>query len=223
MKKYEIIFEENAVKESKNFFLELSKKGTILKIAKFDSIKLDEKIEFAIVLKGKISESFISNNGGQKELYSLIPGDPFGELNYLEKFPIDTYFYAKEDSEIAIVKGSYLEDVIAKDPCKAKYVYNSLFSKYQVVKFQMINLVFTEAVCNIADTLYRILCSRNMSEKNEALIKMTQQNLSEIVGCNRATVAKSLNTLRDKGIIDFGTGFIKILNMEALREMSGNI
>lgn len=223
MKKYVVAFDEGMQNEMREFFCKLAEKGIKKQIKKNENISFNPESEFGIVLSGTVAETFISNEGDQKQLYFLVRGEVFGELNFIEKTPLDTYIYAREDSVVSIVNGKELMESIKEDYLNFKYIYHSLYRKYQVSKYQMLNLVFTDSVTNVADTLLRLIYSQFKSNEEIPEIKITQQHLSELIGCNRITVTKSLNYLKEKGIIETESKSIRILNLEALQEIVDSV
>lgn len=223
MRVYEKVFDENIQSQMKEFFLELAMNGRKKKLNKKEQVIFDPKLEFGVVIEGKVGETFISKQGDQKEMFYLTKGEVFGELNFLEEYPLDTMVYAIEESTIAIVNGRDLIRKFEEDWKNFRYVYHSLFRKYQIAKFQMLNLVFADSLTNVCDTLVRIAISTKDFEDGKPVIKFTHQHLSDLIGCNRITVTKALNYLKEQGIINTVNKNIIIEDLEALKEIISNI
>ena len=48
-------------------------------------------------------------------------------------------------------------------------------------------------------------------------LRLTQQDIAELIGTTRESINKELKTLRDKGIISTEGGFIQIVDLERLK------
>ncbi len=213
---YEKIVQPKQHKKMKEFFLNLSIKGKKKECPKKSEIEIIQGGEFGIVTKGKIGESIISSEGAQKELYFLVPGEIFGETAILEKTTFENYIYAIEDSEISLVSEKTVREVLLEDPASYGYFYHSLFRKYQVAKYQLLNLVFTDSFRNVCDTLLRIAAFDN-PEDGKLTVRTTHQHLADLIGCSRITVTKTLNYLKEQGVIRTEKKSIEITDAEKLK------
>lgn len=74
----------------------------------------------------------------------------------------------------------------------------------------------------LADRLH--LLAERFGEHTEAGIELhsplTHDDLASWVGASRAVVTRAMGTLREHGLIDFGRGWIRVLDIEGLRSVS---
>lgn len=210
---YDEVFQEERQQEMQRFFLKLAQKGEIRSFKKGSPVSYHSRQEFGILLKGKVGIHVHSKEGTRKELFYLRPGEIFGEEGYLEggNQEIDGYCY--EATDIAFVSFQTLNEQEDLNNIKDQF-YHSLFRKYQILKHQLVNLVFRDVTTNICQTLLRI--GAQSKEGEDLIIRETHQHLADLIGCSRISVTKVLSQLKNKGIIKSEKKFIQIMDPDAL-------
>lgn len=182
----------------RNYFLnDLAKLGKIKMYKKNHFIDMHCcNSSFAIVLKGKIVKSIVSSKGHEKQLYTLRPGEIWGEMNLLGGGSLNYISRVKEDAQISYISKIILDQVIAKTPSVYEYLVHSMTRKFRIVLLQSANHTFNDAKGRIAEALIRLsACSDKMIIEKDALMIstiFTQNELANNIGCSRVTVTRIL-------------------------------
>lgn len=219
---YNLLFDEKRQEKMRDFFLNNMAVHGVVRIYKKDEmIALKELGKFvAIVQKGKVRLSMVSDEGIEKSLYILISGEIFGEVGYLGGGSEITIAHFMEYSQISIISEDKLEKFIAQNHDSYKYLSHSIVRKYRISTMQMADMVFNDAIGRIANILIRLYYQQGKKVDKGYLIdlSLTHENIAQLIGCARGTVTKGINLLKHKNIIDVIQKRIIILNMEELKK-----
>lgn len=218
---YENLFDCNKQANMRSFFLNsFSKHGENRHFNKNEEIKISCKRFIAVVTKGKIKRTIFNNNGIEKSLYFLIPGEIFGEEEYFEGCENTILAIAQEDSEISILNEENIEKLLNSNPEIYKFIIHSIMRKYRIALMQMTNMCFNDSTQKIADFLVR-LCIQFQTTKpqrEDIELKLTHQEIADLVGCSRITVTKALNELKNRDLIDLKNKGIFIKSIDTLEK-----
>ncbi|WP_350343375.1 Crp/Fnr family transcriptional regulator [Proteinivorax tanatarense] len=221
---YRKLFDKKKQELMRNFFLDLSQKGSIKDYKRGEIIEFVPK-KFCIVVEGNVQKSFYSNDGGEKILYLLAPGEVFGEINYFGNG--DEVFYVTniEDSKVSFLDYEFLDKYLNDNPKAHKYFMHSVVRKYRIIRYQMTNMAFSTATEKLADTIFRIYIQDGIEKSGERIIgsTLTHQRLADLIGCSRVTVTNEINQLKAEGIIESRGKKIIITDLKKLDEKRGKI
>lgn len=219
---YQDVFNDKKQTLMRNYFQnELAQLGMIKNHKKNELIYIDcGNSSFGIVLAGKVVKSIISSRGREKLLYTLRPGEIFGEMNIVGGGSLNYVIRVKENARISYVSKEILDRVIEKNPSVCEYLMNSITRKFHIVLLQSTNNIFNDSRGRIAEALIRLTaCSNNGDrELQTSMIStaFTQSELAHNVGCSRVTVTRVLKRFLKDNLISIKNKKIIINDMDTL-------
>lgn len=222
---YEEYFNHIPQQMMKDFYLkEIAPLGTLKNYRKNEQVGYFNNAKLAIVTKGKLKICIYTKSGLEKILFFLNPGEIYGEESLF--YPhIDITPVPLEDTTISFIDNEVLQHYLISHPLDYRYLFQSILRKYQISLFQMGDLLKRSPKAQICSALSRLIAQRSTThnpsvENYEIDIYLTHEAIGNIIGCSRVTVTRVLNELKAEGIIDTSNRRIKILDMEALKELA---
>ena len=204
---YQDLFDPRKQAAMRNYFLnELAPTGVLKKFARRQLVDgLPQNPGLGIVLQGKVVKSIVSCGGQEKMLYTLRPGEIFGEMGFFAGGFLNYQIRVKEDAEISLISGDLLRETLR---CRAEvypYLINSITRKYRIILLQLTNNTFNDSTGRVADALIRLAACADHLEvaENSNIIStvFTQSELAHNVGCSRITVSRILQKLLREDLI----------------------
>ncbi|WP_196593607.1 Crp/Fnr family transcriptional regulator [Pectinatus sottacetonis] len=221
------LFIEDQQTLMRDYFLnELAQHGTIKHYNKRQTITADPvSMSIGIVVKGQVTISVISSKGQEKILYTLLPGECFGEMNLLSDSFFNYIIKVKKNTWISFVHNKKFNLILKNNPAVYQYFINVIIIKFRIVLLQMVSNIFNNSAGKIADTLLRLSLAsvplkNSPADNNTIAIPFTQGELANITGCSRITVTRILNQFINKNFISISNKKIIIKNPEALLQQS---
>lgn len=173
-----------------------------------------------ILKSGRVKISKITEDGREKTLTIMQPGDFFGEMAIFDDLPRSATAEVIDDTAMVYtVSKRDFERIILEHPSIALKIMRDLTRRIRQVNQQVEDLAFKDVHERVASTLCHLSKSEGRSMGgNKVLInlKMTHQDLANMVGSSRETVTRALNRLQDEGIISISHQQITINQPMAL-------
>lgn len=172
--------------------------------AKSTLINAGEKAEtLYYLIKGSIAVSVKDDEGKEMILSYLSQGDFFGELGLFEDVKVrSAWVKAKTTCEVAEISYKKFRQLIQVNPEILMYLTSQLARRLQNTSKQVSNLAFLDVTGRIAQTLLHLARMPDAMTHPEGMqIKITRQEIGQMVGCSRETVGRILKMLEDQGLI----------------------
>jgi CRP/FNR family transcriptional regulator, cyclic AMP receptor protein len=170
-----------------------------------------------LVLSGKVKVSKAGSGGKETILAIHRAGDFFGEMSLLDGKTSPATVSAMEDSKIISVSGVDFHKYLMHNEKVLLQIINVLCARLRQV-WQTQSLSSSTADAKIKMGLYQLAKRHGIQDAHGTIIdlKITHQELSEMVGTSRETVTRVLTRLREEGIIEVEQRRITLLNPQAL-------
>lgn len=173
-----------------------------------------------IIKNGRIKIAKVAIDGREKTLCILQPGDFFGEMAIFDNLPRSATAEAVDnDIQLLAISKSDFERLIHEQPSISLRIMKDLTRRIRQVNQQVEDLAFKDVHGRVASTLYNLL---NTEEKIRGVkvnrLRMTHQDLANMVGSSRETVTRALNRLQDEGAIAISHQQITIVQREMLAD-----
>lgn len=157
------------------------------------------------VISGSVAVLIKDEEGKEMILSYLNQGDFIGELGLFdesEKPKRTAFVRAKGPCEVAEISYKKFRQLIQVNPDILMKLSAQMARRLQTTSQKVNNLAFLDVAGRIAQTLL------NLAHQPDALthpdgmqIKITRQEIGQIVGCSRETVGRILKMLEDQGSI----------------------
>lgn len=179
----------------------------------------DEGDTLYILKHGRVKISKITEDGREKTLCIMQPGDFFGEMAIFDNLPRSATAEVIDDGAIvSTVSKRDFERTLIDHPSIAVQIIRDLTRRIRLVNQQVEDLAFKDVHERVASTLNHLSKSegRPIGAKILINLKMTHQDLANMVGSSRETVTRALNRLQDEGVISIAHQQITINEPNAL-------
>jgi CRP/FNR family transcriptional regulator, cyclic AMP receptor protein len=170
-----------------------------------------------MVLAGKVKVSKAGTGGRETILAIHRPGDFFGEMSLLDGKTAPATVSAMEDAKIISISGSDFHRYLLHNEKVLLQIINVLCSRLRQV-WQTQSLSSSTADARIRRGIYDLAKKHGVRDAHGTIIdlKITHQELAEMVGTSRETVTRALARLKEQGILEIAQRRMTLLDEEAL-------
>ncbi|QIM69866.1 MULTISPECIES: cAMP-activated global transcriptional regulator CRP [Basfia] len=155
------------------------------------------------IVKGSAAVMVKDEEGKEMILSYLSQGEFFGEVGLFEEGQVrSAWVKAKNACEIAEVSYKKFRQLLQVNPEILMYLSAQLSRRLQNTSKQVSNLAFLDVTGRIAQTLLNLAKMPDaMTHPDGMQIKITRQEIGQMVGCSRETVGRILKMLEDQNLI----------------------
>jgi CRP/FNR family transcriptional regulator, cyclic AMP receptor protein len=170
-----------------------------------------------LVLSGKVKVSKAGTGGKETILAIHRTGDFFGEMSLLDGKTSPATVSAMEDAKIISVSGSDFHKYLLHNEKVMLQIINVLCARLRQV-WQTQSLSSSTADARIRMGIYQLAKRHGIRDAHGTIIdlKITHQELAEMVGTSRETVTRVLARLKDQGILEIDQRRMTLLDADAL-------
>lgn len=176
---------------------------------------------FYIVAEGKIKITKLSQEGKELILEIIPPLDFFGGLAVIRGFPYPANAIAMDDAELLRISRSNILRILDRFPslmyCMAMQLGDRMKESHEALK----NIALERVESRIASLLLK-LSDKTGNRTGEGIMidmKLTKQDIAEMVGTTVETSIRTMSKLRKLGIIIEKDGRIIITNLDKLKAL----
>ncbi|MBN2317791.1 MAG: Crp/Fnr family transcriptional regulator [Acidobacteria bacterium] len=170
-----------------------------------------------LVLTGKVKVAKSTSSGRETILAIHKAGDFFGEMSLLDGKTSPATVSAMEDSKIISVSGTDFHKYLMNNEKVLLQIINVLCTRLRQV-WQKQSLSSSKADARIRMGIYDLAQRHGVQDAHGTIIdlKITHQELSEMVGTSRETVTRVIARLREEGILEVDQRRMTLLDPQAL-------
>ncbi len=172
-----------------------------------------------LVLSGKVKVAKAGAGGKETILAIHRTGDFFGEMSLLDGKTAPATVSAMEDSKIISVSGTDFHKYLLSNQKVMLQIIQVLCARLRQV-WQTQSLSSSTADARIRMGVYQLAKKHGIRDAHGTIIdlRITHQELAEMVGTSRETVTRVLTRLREQGVIEIDQRRITLLDPKALLE-----
>lgn len=182
----------------------------------------DEGDVVYILKEGRVKIYKLSPDGKELTLELLEPGEIFGEMALIDDSPRDTIAETLDDSTLCLIRCRDFEIFLKKKPELAMRVTKLIGLRRRHIENQLENLVFRSASSRLAVLLLSLGEIHGVRDSRGIIlnIKLSQQELANLIGTARETTSALLNEFKRLGFIDIQRRRIKLLESWRLKKIA---
>jgi CRP/FNR family transcriptional regulator, cyclic AMP receptor protein len=171
-----------------------------------------------IVLAGKLKITKATAGGKETILAIHRPGDFFGEMALLDGKTSPATVSAMEDCRIAYISKHDFTTLLMTNETVVRQIIQVLCARLRQVWGQIQTLSYSSAESRIRGGLHELARKHGVPDSRGIIIdlKITHQEMAEMVGTSRETVTRSLAKLKDAGVLQIEGRRIIVLEPKAL-------
>lgn len=181
--------------------------------------KGDPALQIYIILRGRLKTITSGGEGRHAALSIMGPGEVFGEVAVLDGEPRSATITALEPCELVIIQRNDFFHFLERAPSAAIKLLEVLAKRLRRLSERVEDTTFLEVPGRLAKQLVRLAERYGQREGPNVRIelKLSQQELGDLVGATRESVNKQLRAWVSDGIMEQSTGKLVIVDLEALR------
>jgi CRP/FNR family transcriptional regulator, cyclic AMP receptor protein len=192
----------------------------IKKVRRGDTIYLpaDSADGVLLVVSGRIKICHITNDGKQSILVFVEPGEIFGELSLIDPTIRQEYSEAVESTQLVLVPREELQRAMRLHPELTMGITKLIGMRRRRVERRLRNLLFHSNRERLVHLLLELVeqYGRRVEDGFELSIKLSHQEMANIIGSTRETVTVVLGELQKENLIQIARRRVKILDLEHL-------
>lgn len=173
--------------------------------AKYTLIHAGEDAESLFyIVNGAVSVFIKDDDGKEMLLTNLGQGEFVGEISLFEDRiqPRTAWVRTKGNCEIAEISYKKFKQLVHLNSDILMYLSAQMARRLRMTSRQVSNLAFLDVTGRIAQTLMNLAKMPDAMTHPEGMqIKITRQEIGQMVGCSRETVGRILKMLEDDGLI----------------------
>jgi CRP-like cAMP-binding protein len=172
-----------------------------------------------ILLSGRVKVTRCSGDGNESLLGIRDPGDLLGEMAYIDQRTRVASVTALERVRALVISGAVFRAYLERSPRMAMVVLEVVTQRLRETAVTRASDTHSDATARLAARLTELADRYGIGDCGDVEIDLplSQEDLRAWTGASRASVAKSLQQLRDLRWIDTGRRRIVVRNVEALR------
>ena len=174
-----------------------------------------------LLKKGRVKIANTAPNGKEVTFDILEPGEVFGELDVLEDAPRSTSAETLDDAVICVIPRKDFDQYLAMHPTVMFKLTKLIGLRLKKIQSRVEDLVFREVPARLAHLLSELGKTEGVVEKQgiRLKVKLTHQEMANLIGCSRETVSTTMGQFRDDGLIQIDGRTITILKPDGLSRL----
>ena len=186
--------------------------------------KGDSATEFFVLLRGRAKVGAPGADGSHAAINVMGPGEVFGEIAILDGQPRSATVTTLEECEMAVVNKAAFNDLLTASPSIAVKLLNVLAGRVRELTTRIEDRSFLDVPARLAKQLLWLAKSHGVESGRAVRIdlRLSQQELGDLVGATRESVNKQLREWTRGGILRQERDCIEIFDLDALRGIAAS-
>jgi len=175
-----------------------------------------------LVNGGRVKVSKVTRDGKELTLAYRGPGEIFGEACLIDGGPREEMAEAMENALVTEIQRPEFERLLQTQPMLGYRMTKVLAQRRREVESKIENLVFKDVNSKLAELLLRLATEYGVDDSRGTLValKITHQEMANLIGSTRETVSLTLAQFKRKGLIQTEGRKVIISDREGLRALA---
>lgn len=176
------------------------------------------------ITAGTVKRVCLSPGGDERLINIVSSGCPVGEAAVVDGLPSQLTAVAMTDVEVLFVDRQKVFELVRGGGEMGVALLFSMGRQLRALVMQMADSTGRPVPDRLMCLLHHLTRQSGPDRRGSPVVtlKMSQQQLAEMLGVSRVTVSTSLATLKEQGILETGHGMLRILKPSALRTCGGS-
>ena len=208
-----------------------AERGALLGLAQLRTYRHRERIFRAgspgenvyLLADGRVKIFGLSSLGKEVILWFCFPGEVFGLAEMARGGPREVYAEACSDCRVHVIAQRDFKQFLTAHPATAMLVIDLLSCRLRVLGDVVQNLTADDVATRVVKLLLRLCARYGRPVAQDILldIKLTHQEMADMIGATRQTVTAVMSELRRKGVLGVEDHHIRVRRPELLQDMAG--
>ncbi len=174
-----------------------------------------------LLKQGRVKIANTASSGKELTFDILEPGEVFGELDVLEDSPRSTSAETLDDVLICVIPRKDFDRYLSMHPNVTVKLTKLIGLRLKKIQSRIEDLVFRDVPARLAHLLSELSKTDGIADKQgvRLKVKLTHQEMANLIGCSRETVSTTMGQFRDQGLIHMDGRTVTILKPEALSRL----
>jgi len=170
-----------------------------------------------ILKRGRVTLYRITTEGKKLITGTVEAGSVFGEMLLLGQGMYDSFAEASEDCVLCVMSRSDVEHLIARYPKVGVRLLEHVGRRLEQAELRLAEVAYKSIPARIATTLLRL------AGDDLHPVRLSQQDIADMVGTYRETSTRILNDLRTARLIDLRRMEIVVLDRDGLEAIAADL
>lgn len=205
---------------------ELNRLVSFLRVARYPARRVlfrkgDPGTNMMVVLEGRVQICTHSEEGREFVVNIINPGEVFGEIALLDGSDRTADAVTMDPCELMVLERRDFVPFLRDHPDACMRLLEVLCQKLRWTTGVLEAALFLEGPSRLARVMVHLssLYGQSVDGGIELRIRLSQQQLANMVGMSRESINKQLGQWRDDGIVAIDEGRITITDLDALQEI----
>jgi CRP/FNR family transcriptional regulator, cyclic AMP receptor protein len=167
--------------------------------------------------EGRMKISALTEDGHEVLLGIVGPGEIFGDVGAIQGTLRTTSAQALDDLLLCELHHKDFESLVTANPEISLQLLKSMSSRLSRAEAQVLNLICKDVSTRVREALMELIDSDSSSEATAIRIRITQQDLANLIGASRQKTWQTLKELQDSGVLVLGYRSILVTAPQKLR------
>lgn len=174
------------------------------------------------IANGRVKVSKVTRDGKELTLAYRTGGDFFGETCLLDGGPREEMVEAMETTTSVELERAGLDNLLSGNAAVAYPFARSLIARWRGLETKVEQLVFKDVGSKLAELLLRLGSEHGIEHRRGLVLglKITHQEMANLIGSTRETVSLTLSQFKRKGYIYTEGRKVILADREALRSLT---
>src|SRR5262245_3917081 len=171
---------------------------------------------------GRVKISKVNRDGKELTLAYRGPGEIFGELALIDGGPREDMAEAMDNALLTVVAREEFEHLVERERSVGYRLTKVLAPRRREVEAKIEHLVFKDVNAKLAGLLIRLAGEYGVDDSRGTLValKITHQEMANLIGSTRETVSLTLSQFKRRGLIQTDGRKVIIADREGLRALA---
>jgi CRP-like cAMP-binding protein len=171
---------------------------------------------------GRVKISKVTRDGKELTLAYRGPGEIFGELVMVDGGPREEMAEAMENALITELERGEFERIVQREGIIGYRLTKIVSQRRREVENKIEQLIFKDVSAKLAELLLRLATEYGIEDSRGTLValKITHQEMANLIGSTRETVSLTLSQFKRRGLIQTDGRKVILADREGLRALA---
>lgn len=174
-----------------------------------------------LIESGRVKIVLPSEEGEEVILALLGPGDFFGEMSLFDGRPRSATAVASEPTEVMMLTRDHFLAVVERHPKVALSIISALSQRLRRADEMVGDVIFLDLPTRLIKKILELADQRGerTSEGIAINVRLTQQDLGDMIGASRESINKHLGYFESKGLLRYERQHLFVLRPDKLKAL----
>lgn len=178
-----------------------------------------------IVLKGRVRLFLLSADGEEKAISIVGKNGIIGECSLNEDKLYSTNAITNSEVEVVAVQRNVFSDKINKNPLYSEQLLDLMSKKYRLLCMHALQISYIKSLPRICETFVHLTVKYGEKLNDNEIkltISFTHQEMADLLGVTRVTVAKNIKWLQENNYIEKVGRYYVIRDIDELADVANS-